>query len=210
MFEAAMVENHIHHNLQTFLVSLIYQLLIIGIGSETWVYTIIIGGSISMITAVLAVTWTVVLQNRGKPQSGYTQLVKIIQVLADSLQVATMAQTRLCTVAGLITHRLKGIILQIAVGETVWHQHIEHIFIRETDALIARHLTVLQHILHLLRLFALLEVEGHLTSLCPIEVKINQEIIRRIKAGDAVYLHTRIVYRYIGILDILAIHHQLE
>ena len=205
-----MVENHIHHNLQTFLVSLIYQLLIIGIGSETWVYTIIIGGSISMITAVLAVTWTVVLQNRGKPQSGYTQLVKIIQVLADSLQVATMAQTRLCTVAGLITHRLKGIILQIAVGETVWHQHIEHIFIRETDAFIARHLTVLQHILYLLRLFALLEVEGHLTSLCPIEVKINQEIIRRIKAGDAIYLHTRIVYRYIGILDILAIHHQLE
>ena len=37
-----------------------------------------------------------------------------------------------------------------------------------------------------------------------------QEIIRRIKAGDAIYLHTRIVYRYIGILDILAIHHQLE
>ena len=150
MFETAMVENHIHHNLQTFLVSLIYQLLIIGIGSETWVYTIIIGGSITMITAILAVTWTVVLQNRGKPQSGYTQLVEIIKMLTDSLQVATMSQTRLCTVAGLVSHGLKGIVLQIAIGKTVWHQHIEYVLIRETDALVASHLTVLQHILHLL------------------------------------------------------------
>ena len=165
-----MVENHIHHNLQTFLVSLIYQLLIIGIGSETWIYTIIIGGSISMIAAVLAVARTVVLQNRSKPQGGYTQLVEIIKMLTDSLQVTTMSQTRLRTVAGLIAHGLKGIILQIAIGKSVWHQHIEHIFIRKTDALVASHLTVLQHILHLLRLFALLEVEGHFTSFGPIEV----------------------------------------
>jgi hypothetical protein len=40
-------------------------------------------------------------------------------MLADSLQVATMTKTRCRAVAGLVTHILKGIVLQIAIGKTV-------------------------------------------------------------------------------------------
>ncbi len=98
-------------------------------------------------------------------------------MLANTLQVTTMAKTRSCTVASLVAHRLEGIILRIAIGEAVWHQHIEHILVRETDALVASHLTVLQLIFHLLGLLALLKVERHLTSLGTIEVEVNQEIV---------------------------------
>ena len=210
MLETTVVENHIHHYLQTFLVSLINELLILCIGSEAWIYTIVIGGSIAMIGTVLAIIRTVVLQNRSKPQGGYTQLVEIIQMLTDSLQVAAMTKTWCRAVAGLVTHVLECIVLQIAIGKTVGHQHVEHILVRETDALVTRHLTVLQHILHLLRLLALLEVECHLSSLGTIEIEIHQQVVRRIEAGDAIHLHTRIIHRDIGILDILTIHHQLK
>ena len=210
MIETAVVENHIHHNLQTLLVSLINELLILCIGSEAWIHTIVVGGGITMIGTVLAIIRTVVLQNRSKPQGSYAQLAEIIQVLADSLQVATMTKTRCRAVAGLVTHVLECIVLQISIGKTVRHQHVEHILVRKADALVSRHLTVLQHILHLLRLLALLEVERHLSCLGTIEIEIHQQVVRRIEAGDAIHLHTRIIHRNIGILDILSIHHQLE
>ena len=130
-----------------------------------------------MIGTVLAIIRTVVLQNRSKPQGGYAQLVEIIQMLADSLQVATMTKTWRRAVAGLVTHILECIVLQIAIGKTVGHQHVEHILVRETDALVTRHLTVLQHILHFLRLLALLEVECHLSSLGTIEIEIHQQVV---------------------------------
>ena len=210
MIETAVVENHIHHHLQSLLVSLSSKLLVLLVGSEAWIYTIVIGGSVTMIGTVLAIIRTVILQDRSKPQGGYAQLVEIIQMLADSLQVATMTKTWCRAVAGLVTHVLECIVLQIAIGKAVGHQHVEHILVRETDALVTRHLTVLQHILHLLRLLALLEVERHLSCLGTIEIEIHQEIVRRIEAGDAIHLHTRIIHRNIGILDILSIHHQLE
>ena len=210
MIETAVVENHIHHNLQTLLVSLINESLILSIGSEAWIHTIVVGGGITMIGTVLAIIRTIILQNRSKPQGSYAQLAEIIQVLTDSLQVTTMTKTRCRAVAGLVTHVLECIVLQIAIGKTVRHQHVEHILVREADALVPRHLAVLQHILHLLRLLALLEIEGHLSCLGTIEVEIHQEVVRRIETGDAIHLHTRIIYRNIGILDILAIHHQLE
>lgn len=95
-----------------------------------------------MIGTVLGIIRTVVLQNRSKPQGSYAQLVEIIQMLADSLQVATMTKTWRRAVAGLVTHVLECIVLQIAIGKAVGHQHVEHILVRETDTLVTRHLAV--------------------------------------------------------------------
>ena len=49
MVESAMVENHVHNHLQTFAVSLVYKTLILVVGTETWVYTIVVGSGITMI-----------------------------------------------------------------------------------------------------------------------------------------------------------------
>ena len=61
MIETAMVENHIHHNLQAFLMCLVNESLVLSIGSETRVNLVIIGCGITMIAAALAVAWTVIL-----------------------------------------------------------------------------------------------------------------------------------------------------
>ena len=49
MVESAMVENHVHNHLQTFAVSLVYKTLILVVGTETWVYTIVVGSGIAVI-----------------------------------------------------------------------------------------------------------------------------------------------------------------
>ncbi len=178
MLETTVIEDHIHHHLQALLVSLSDELLVLGIGTEARIYPIIVGSGVTMVSTVLAIVRTVVLQDWRKPQCGNAQLVEIVEMLTDTLQVTTMTKTWRIAVASLVTHRLHHVVLWIAIGKTVWHQHIEHILIAETDALIASHLTVLQEIFYFLRLFALFEVKGHLSRLRPIEVQINQEIVR--------------------------------
>ena len=61
MLKTAMVENHIHHHLQSLLVSLINQLFVFSIGTETRIYTIVIGSSITMISTVLTIIRTIIL-----------------------------------------------------------------------------------------------------------------------------------------------------
>ena len=67
MLETAMVENHVHHHLQALLVCFVYQLLILGIGTETRIHLIIIGSGITMISAILAIIRAVILQHWCKP-----------------------------------------------------------------------------------------------------------------------------------------------
>ena len=93
-----MVENHVHHNLQSFLVCLVNQLAVFLIASETRVYAVIVGRGITMIGGETVVVGRVVLQDGRKPQGGNTQLVEVIEVLADAFQVATMAQAGLAAV----------------------------------------------------------------------------------------------------------------
>ena len=50
VLKTAMVKDHIHDNFQTLGMGLITKPLIIGIGTKTGVYLIIIGGSITMIS----------------------------------------------------------------------------------------------------------------------------------------------------------------
>ena len=49
MVETAMIENHVHHNLQSFAVSFVHKTLILVVGSEAWVYTIVVGSGIAVI-----------------------------------------------------------------------------------------------------------------------------------------------------------------
>ena len=49
MVETAMIENHVHHHLQSLAVSLVHKTLILVVGSEAWVYTIVVGSGIAVI-----------------------------------------------------------------------------------------------------------------------------------------------------------------
>ena len=103
-------------------------------------------------------------------------------MLANTFKVATVTQTWSRAVACLVAHSLESVVLQIAVGKAVGHKHIEHVFIAEANAFVARHSAVFQQILHLLGLLALLETHCHLTSLRTIKVEVDQQIVGRVES----------------------------
>ena len=174
---SAVVEYHVHHNLQSFAVGFICQTTVVSVGAEAWIYAIVVRSGIAMIATALSVAGTVIFQNRCKPQCCDTQFGEIVEVLTDAFQVTTVAQTGCLTVDGLIAHGLVGIVVGVSICKTVGHQHVQYVGIGESHAAFARHFAVFQHIFHLLLLFAHLEVESHLSSLCIFQIEINQQIV---------------------------------
>ena len=94
-------------------------------------------------------------------------------MLTYSLKVASVAQTWSRAVACLVAHVLESVVLHIAVGKAVGHEHIEHVFIAEAYSFVACHSAVFQLILHLLGLLALLETHCHLASLGTFKVEVD-------------------------------------
>ena len=48
MFEATVIENHVHNDLQSLLVTLVDESAVVGIGTEAWIYTIVVGAGIAV------------------------------------------------------------------------------------------------------------------------------------------------------------------
>ena len=88
-----MVENHIHHHLQTTAVGFVAQAAILLVGAKTWIYLVVVGRGIAMVGADVMVVaiGRVVLEHGSEPQCGHTQLGEVIQVLADALDIAAVA-----------------------------------------------------------------------------------------------------------------------
>ena len=123
----------------------ITKTLVIGIGAKTGVYLVIIGGRITVIgRKTVRLVGGVVLQHRREPQRCHTQLLEIVQMLTDTVQIATMTQRGLTAVFLIMAHPLHLGGMTGALGKTVGHQHIQHIGIGETHTLVTAHLTGLQ------------------------------------------------------------------
>ena len=208
MLKATVVEDHIHHDLKSLLVGLITEQLILLVRAEARVYLIIIGGSIAVIgrIAILGIG-RIVLKDWGKPEGCNAQLLEIVQVFTNSVQVAAMAQTRLVAILHIVAHALDLSGVVSALSKAVGHQHIEHVGIGESHALIAAHLALLQLILHL----GLAETERHSARLSIAHVHIDQQIVRRIEAHKAVDTGSWIVGCYTGnIAYTFSVNHQLH
>ena len=210
MVETAMIENHVHHHLQSLSMSLIHETLILVIGAEARVHAVIVCSGVAMVRRVGAIAGAVVLQNGRKPQRRHAKVCEVVEVLAYSLKVAAMTQTRSRAVTGLVAHCLEGVVLGIAVGEAVGHEHVKHILIGESHALVARHSAVFQFVPHLLSLLALLEAERHLARLRALKVEIEEEIVGRVETCDRVDAHSGIVDLHVRVTHVLAVNHQLE
>ena len=69
MLKTTMVEDHIHHNLQSFGMRLIAESPVIVITSETWIYTVVVRRCIAMIGGIaILIIRRIVFQHRGEPK----------------------------------------------------------------------------------------------------------------------------------------------
>src|SRR3712207_2683729 len=133
MFKATMVEYHIHHYLQAFLMGLVNQSTIIFVAAEAWIYLVIIGGRVTVIGAMAVSVGRVVLQNGGEPKRRNAQLIEIIEVFHNAVEVASVAQTGLRAVFPIGIEALDLRRMALALGKTVGHEHVKYVGIRSEE-----------------------------------------------------------------------------
>ena len=93
MLIAAVVEDHIHHHLQPFLMGFVAEALVVLVAAKSGIHLVIVRGGIAVIgrEAVLLIR-RVILQDGGQPEGRHTELLEIVQMLADAVQIATVTQ----------------------------------------------------------------------------------------------------------------------
>ena len=192
------------------LVGLVYQSAILVIGTKAGVYLVVVGGGIAMIGAEAIVVGRVVLEHRCEPQRRHAEFHEIVEVLAQSLQVTAMAQTGLATVYHIVIHALDLVVGIAATGEAVGHEHIEHVGIGETLALVTGFLPLLEFVTHALFLFADIEIERHHSWLRALEVEIDEQVVGTVEPHQTVDSHSAVVGRHLCLTDAAAINHELQ
>ena len=127
-------------------------------------------------------------------------------MLTNTVEVATMTKTRFTAVFYILAHTFDLFWVIGSLCKTIRHEHIQHVGIGEAHSLVTAHLPLLQLVRH----FRLVEAQHHVTSLCPFQVKIQQQVVRRVEPHHTVNAHTGIIGRNIlHVPDILSIDHQL-
>ena len=209
MLEAAVVENHVHHHLQTLLVRIRNKLTIVIVRSEARVNTIVVGRSVSVICTALAVVGRVVLKHRREPQRRDAKLVEVVEVLAYAFEVAAVTQRRLLAVHGVSVQALHFKILS-ARRKSVGHEHVQHVGVGEAHVVFALHVARLQLVLHVCLALARTEQQVHCARLSILHVHVHQQIVRRVETHERVDAHARIVGRHLSSAHVLAVNHQLH
>ena len=210
MVTAAVVENHVHHHLESSTVGLITQAAVFLVGAKARVHLVVVGRGITVIGRVAMTVGRIVLQHGSEPQGGHAQLGEVVQMLADALDVAAVAQAGLRPVVLVGFHASNLVVGRIAVGKAVGHEHIEHIGDAEAHALVTAHLAGEQLVFHFFLAAALLEGHFHRAGLGITGIQVDEQVVGRIQAYQAVDGHACIVDGHFGITDALAIDHELH
>ncbi len=119
---STMVEDHIHDEFHAALVHCLAQLYIIFVGAKPGIYFIIICGGVAMI----GIFRLVVLEQRVDPNGRDPQILDVLEMIGNSLDVATMTPILVCEV-NLFSHSLYIVIRHIPIRKPVGHQQVYHI-----------------------------------------------------------------------------------
>ena len=149
---------------------LVGKAAVLVVGAEARVYAVIVRGGVAVVCARAVAVGRVVLKHGGEPQRRNAKLLEVVEVAAYALQVASVAQAGLRAVCLVCVQALDVVVLRVAVGKTVGHEHVEHVGIGEAHTLLAALFARLQFVLNLLCRLAVLELESHLAGLCALEV----------------------------------------
>ena len=120
---AAVVENHVHHHFQSLLVCFFHQLTELFIAAIAAVHLEIVGDGITVIRAFRHVVFLC----RVQPDGGYAQIFQIVQMVLDTLQIATVTAVLFVAVHLVFQHPRHNVVVRIAVGEAVGHDEVEHV-----------------------------------------------------------------------------------
>ena len=123
MIAAAVVEDHVHNDLHASFVSIVDEVDIFLVATETQVYTVIVGCRV----AVIGTTFHIIFQYGVEPDRRDAQVLDIIHVLFDAGQVAPVAGVGVIAVYLISLPQGDLVVVGVAVGEAVRHDQVEDI-----------------------------------------------------------------------------------
>ena len=211
MVTAAMVEDHVHDDLQSALVAGADQGAIVGIGAKARIDAVVVGRGIAVVgTRLLLERGGIVFEDGREPQSRDAQVGEVVEVAGDARKVASVAQRGLRAVAEAVAHALDDIIARVAIGKAVGHEEIEHVSLRKALVVLGSLGAGVEHVA--LRQLAAVELklEAHLARLSALEIHIDEQIVGRVEAHEGVDTRMGVVGRDLGVAYALAIDHELE
>ena len=210
MLESAVVEDHVHHDLESFGVGIGDELAILLVGAEARVDAVVVGRGVAVIGGVAAVVGRVVLEYGGEPQGGHAQVGEVVEMLAYAFEVAAVTQTGLGAVDGVGIEPLDGAAVGMSAGEAVGHEHIQHIGIGEAVAVFAALVALPEFVAHVSLSGLRTEAERHRTGLGLPHVEVDKEVVGTIESHQRVDTRSGIVGRDLGRADVLAVDHELQ
>ena len=128
MLYAAVVENHVHYDFDAACMGFFNQLLVFFVGTEAWVYLVVIRGGI----AVIGTAGHVVFQYRSKPEGCDAEVGEVVEVLFDAGKVTAVAGIGIVAVYLVLGHACNLVVVRIAVGKAVGHQQVQRVGSVET------------------------------------------------------------------------------
>ena len=186
-----------------------YQLRILAVRAEAWIYFIIIGSGI----AVIAAAGHVVFQHRAQPYGCYAQRVDVVQMVAYAAHVSAVSRVGFVALG---RHRIfqnvhVDILVVQALGKAVGHKQIQHI--AGIEATVFRGGTVA--LLKLVGHCRLTSVEGitqlHITGFgIGCNGQIQQFVVGAVEAELLQQLHSGIIHREVRTGNIVARKHNLQ
>ena len=207
MLGAAVVGDDVHNHLDALAVGLRHEFAVEGIAAEARVYLIVVRGGI----AVVRLLGRIVEQQGGRPYSCGTEVGDVVEVVDDTLDVATMASEEGIAV-GLVIGVGGRVVRGVAIGKAVGHEQIHHIGRGEAGALGRAFATCLQlvGVAELLALLGEYEVVG--AGLClGIDGDVDKQVVGALGLVYLGHLHTFTALdgEVVG-GDVGAMNHQLQ
>ena len=188
---ANVVEDNIHHHAQTLLMSLLNQTTVILIAAQTTVHLIHIGREVAVVRSATSI----ILQHGVEPDCRNSQIHKVIQMILNTLQVATVTRQKYRAIDFIFgTHR-HLIVRGVAIGKAVGHHQVEYIRRVITLNIIGRRTTLLKLIGISKRLLPIAERDVKHTRLCILHIEVDDHIVRALESVDALNLNIFILNR---------------
>ena len=206
---AGMVENHIHHNLESALMGLLDKKLPFLVRTEARIDPVIVGRGISVIRAARHI----IFKHGTHPEGRHSERIEIVEMLTDAPHIAAVATIRVLAVR--MDRMTESFIEIVAVGhplrKPVGHQKIEHVGSIETPIFLGAPIAGFQLVRITETFSSNLIVERHFPGLrVGRDGEIKELIVRAVKAHLLRDADSGIVYREGGLRHIRALYHQLQ
>ena len=186
--------------------TLIYKAAEVVISTETGVNLIKICSRI----VVVRVIYIIILKDRSSPQSSNTQFLKVIKMIDNTLNIATLTFMKIIEFYTL-SKPLDTIIIRVTISKSIGHNEVKNIGFIETFSITGTRFSLFQFIIDMINSGSISQIYLENTGFSISDIYIQEQIIRVISSLYATDFDIIFrIYRWHISAYIFAMEHNLQ